>query len=37
MHFLNWVGQLDWKKKTKKKSQEVLEQEALVPQDDIKC
>ena len=25
----------DWKKKSKKKSQEVSEQEALVPQDDV--
>ena len=32
------VGRSDWKKKkkTKKKSQEVSEKEALVPQDDVR-
>ena len=31
-----WVSRSDWKKKPKKKSQEVSEYEALVPQNDVK-
>ena len=35
--FWSWVGQsVGLKKKTKNKSQEVSEQEALEPQDDVK-